>query len=247
MLDFYSSASQRQAPAQPSLRNKFYFLFVKVLPQALAFIVLTAAGATTLRGQESLPLIDIKKVDPTIVVSLRYAGRNNITGRVLYPAGMPALVQPAVAQRLAAAQTTLRRFQYQLKIWDAYRPPTAQMQLWQAVRNSNYVANPNTGAGSLHSWGVAVDATLTDTWNNDVSMPSDFDDITPAAMFRYRGNDATVRSHLRLLQSTLAQAGFYGLRTEWWHFTIEDWQKYLPPEVAKRAAQVSGSTWHGKL
>jgi D-alanyl-D-alanine dipeptidase len=183
----------------------------------VATLIVSMLGA---RGQDSLPLVDIKTVDPTIVVSLRYAGPKNLAGRALYPPGRPALVQPQVAQQLA---------------------------LWEAVHNSNYVADPNSGAGSLHSWGVAVDATLTDTWNNPVSMPSDFDDLTPAAMWRYRGNDAAVRGHLRLLQFIMAQAGFYGLRTEWWHFTIEDWQKYLPPQIAKRATQVLGTSWEGKL
>jgi hypothetical protein len=36
------------------------------------------------------------------------------------------------------------------------------------------------------------------------------------------------------------------LRTEWWHFTIADWQKYLPNQ-ATRTAQVSGTQWQGKL
>jgi zinc D-Ala-D-Ala dipeptidase len=210
-------------------------------------VVSLAVATLSAHGQDSPALIDITKVDPTIVVSLRYATPNNITGRALYPSNMPALVRPEVAQRLAQAQTIFRGCGYRLKIWDAYRPPAVQVQLWQTIKNNDYVADPNSGAGSLHSWGVAIDATLTDTWNNPVSMPSDFDDITPASMFRYRGNDRLVRTHLRLLQSTMAQAGFYGLRTEWWHFTVEDWQKYLPPEMAKRAEQVLGTSWQGKL
>ena len=39
-------------------------------------------------------LINIKTVDPTIMVELRYATTRNITHRVLYPSGMPALVRP---------------------------------------------------------------------------------------------------------------------------------------------------------
>jgi D-alanyl-D-alanine dipeptidase len=210
-------------------------------------IVAMATVAADARGQEPVALVDIKTIDPTIVVALRYASSNNITGRALYPPGTLALVRPEVGQRLAVAQALLRRYQYQLKIWDAYRPPSVQFRLWQAIRNDDYVADPRTGAGSLHSWGIAVDVTLTDTWNNAVTMPSDFDDLTPAAMWRYSGSDPVVRNHLRLLQSTMARAGFYGLRTEWWHFTIEDWQKYLPPEQAKRASQVLGTSWQGKL
>jgi hypothetical protein len=52
------------------------------------------------------------------------------------------------------------RYQYGLKIWDAYRPAAVQAKLWQALHNSDYVANPEIGVGSLHSWGIAVDATL---------------------------------------------------------------------------------------
>jgi D-alanyl-D-alanine dipeptidase len=219
---------------------------MRIFPCAITVITLVASTLFS-RGQGAPTLVDIKSVDPSIVVSLRYASSQNLAGRALYPPGMPALVRAEVAQHLSAAQTMLQRHQFRLKIWDAYRPPGAQLALWQAVPNSDYVADPNAGAGSLHSWGVAVDVTLTDTWNNPVSMPSDFDDLTPAAMWRYRGNDPAVRGHLRLLQFTMAQAGFYGLRTEWWHFTIEDWQKYLPPEMAKRAAQVLGTSWQGKL
>jgi len=212
----------------------------------IAFAVVTTA-IKSVAAQAPLPLVDIKSVDPTILVELRYAGRHNLTGHPLYPPGTPASVRPEVASRLAVAQAFLRRYQYQLKIWDAYRPAEVQVKLWQASHNNDYVANPETGAGSLHSWGVAVDATLIDTWNRPVSMPTDFDTFTAAAMWQYLGSDLAVRSHLHLLQGTMRDAGFYGLRTEWWHFTIADWQKYLPPETAKRAAQVLGTHWQGKL
>jgi zinc D-Ala-D-Ala dipeptidase len=192
------------------------------------------------------PLVDIRSVDPTIVIELRYAGQNNMVGRPLYPRGACALVRPEVASGLAAAQAFLRRYQFGLKIWDAYRPVAVQAKLWQAARNSDYVANPEIGVGSLHSWGVAVDATLVDTWNRPVRMPSDFDDFTPAAMWRYAGHHPDIRAHVHLLQTAMRNAGFWGLRTEWWHFTIADWQKYLP-EQAARTAQVCGTEWQGKL
>jgi D-alanyl-D-alanine dipeptidase len=83
-------------------------------------------------------------------------------------------------------------------------------KLWQASRNSDYVANPEVGVGSLHSWGIAVDATLVDSWNRPVSMPSDFDDLTPAAMWRYTGPSFEVLGHVRLLQWAMHRAGFWG-------------------------------------
>ena len=191
-------------------------------------------------------LVDIQSVDPTIVVELRYAGRNNFLGQPLYPLGTRALARPEVASALVVAQAFLHRYQYGLKIWDAYRPIAVQEKLWHRSHNSDYVANPELGVGSLHSWGVAVDATLVDTWNRPVRMPSDFDDFTPAAMWRYVGPHADVRAHVHLLQVAMRNAGFWGLRTEWWHFTIADWQKYLPNQAA-RTAQVCGTQWQGKL
>jgi D-alanyl-D-alanine dipeptidase len=213
------------------------------------FIIVAAviAAGESAMAQTTIPLIDVRAVDPTIVVELRYAGVNNLCRQALYPPGTPALVRPEMAPRLATAQAFLQRYQYQLKIWDAYRPRSAQLRLWELTRNTDYVADPRGTAGSLHSWGVAVDATLIDLANNSVSMPTDFDDFTPAAMWRYRGIDPSIRAHLRLLQAAMARGGFFGMRTEWWHFVVTDWQKYVPPENSTRTAQSFGTRWQAKL
>ena len=173
-------------------------------------------------------LVDIKRLDPTILVELRYAGTNNIAGRPLYSPDMPALVRASVAQRLIKAQAYLQQSHHGLKIWDAYRPPVAQAQLWQLFRNASFVANPTDGRGSLHTWGVAVDATLVDEKGNELAMPTDFDAFTPAAGIHYKGNAPEVALHLRILQAAMKRAGFYGLRTEWWHFIAYNWKKFGP-------------------
>ena len=205
---------------------------IRFVGLAMVTVALRSAAA-----EPGIPLVDIKSVDPTIIIELRYGGSNNFTGHRLYPLGAPALVRPEVAWRLATAQAFLKRYEYRLKIWDAYRPKSVQVQLWQAAHNNDYIADPGTGAGSLHSWGVAVDATLVDTWNRAVRMPTDFDDFTAAAMYHYRGANPWIRWHVHLLQIAMGHAGFDGLRTEWWHFTIAGWQEYLPREEAERAMQ----------
>ena len=217
-------------------RNKIWTWLFVPLAATLMPINANADGA----------LVDIQSVNPTIVVELRYAGNNNLVKHPLYPQGTRALARPEVVAALTKAQTTLRHYQYGLKIWDAYRPAAVQTKLWQASRNSDYVANPEVGVGSLHSWGIAVDATLVDSWNRPVSMPSDFDDFTPAAMWRYTGPSFEVLGHLRLLQWAMHRAGFWGMRTEWWHFTVSDWKKFLPEE-ARQSAHVEGTQWTGKL
>src|SRR5438105_6949489 len=158
--------------------------------------------------------VNLRTIAPAIRIELRYATSENIAHRPLYPSGMQPIVRAGVARRLITAQAILRRYNRGLKIWDAYRPRDAQAQLWPLAPKHDYVGNPQAGSGSLHSWGVAVDATLVDDWGRPLSMPTDFDDFTPAAMLRYTSNDPIVRTHLYLLQTTMENAGFYGLRTE---------------------------------
>lgn len=206
-----------------------------------------AIGLISLNANAQAILVDVRSVDPTITVELRYASRRNFLRHSLYPRGTHALARPEVASGLAEAQSILRRYQYGLKIWDAYRPVAVQAMLWQASHNDDYVANPDVGAGSLHSWGIAVDATLVDSRTRDVRMPTDFDDFTPASMLPYMGSSHEVRSNLRLLRYAMHKAGFCGLRTEWWHYTILQWQKYVPPEKAKATAQLLKTHSEGEL
>jgi D-alanyl-D-alanine dipeptidase len=200
-------------------------------------LLLIVLLATQVRAQDAAPeLVDIGKMDPTVVIDLRYATDRNLTHRPLYPSQMPALLRPSVAERLVAAQKFLRAQGFGLKIWDAYRPMRAQRLLWQLAPNGSYVADPKSSVGSMHTRGVAVDATLVDKAGREVAMPTDFDSFTPAAMIVYQGDNALVRSNLNLLQRAMARSGFYGLRTEWWHFAAEDWWKYPPIAEALAAA-----------
>ena len=151
---------------------------------------------------------------------------------------MRALVQPSVAKQLVGAQNFLRHYKYGLKIWDAYRPESVQRQLWQVVHDESYVTNPEDGVGSLHTWGVAVDATLVDARGRSVRMPSDFDEFTPAAMLHYHGMDSLIGSrcivqkvarcptsavesvYSRSLGIDWPEAARWGLRTLAFGFTI---------------------------
>src|ERR1700719_4934534 len=123
----------------------------------LFLIAFTATMSILRSGFAANPeLVDIATVDPTIVIDLRYATEQNVTGHALYPRGMRALILPSVAQQLAGAQNYLKPFRYRLKIWDAYRPKEAQELLWKYASKDQYVANPEKGFGSMHSYGVSV-------------------------------------------------------------------------------------------
>ena len=195
------------------------------------------AGVVAGKTTDDTEFVDITSVDRTIIIDLRYAGSNNVAHRSLYPPGAPALVRAGVARRLAVAQKYLREIGYGLKIWDAYRPQSTQEKLWQTTHNRSFVADPREGRGSMHIRGAAVDATLVDSAGRDVPMPTDFDSFTPAALLEYPGNDPAVRANLKLLQKAMAHGGFYGLRTEWWHFCAPDWKRFDPVPELKLVSQ----------
>ena len=201
---------------------------------AIAVVAFVSILAPKLRANPDL--VDIQSVDPSIVVDLRYATTHNVTGRALYFPNARALILPSVAQQLAGAQKYLKQYKFGLKIWDAYRPKEAQVLLWKLAGKDDFVANPESGFGSMHSWGVSVDATLVDDWGSEMKMPTGFDQFTPAAMLRYTGNDPLVKAHLTLLQLAMAHNNFYGLRVEWWHFTTAEWKKYVPYQEGEENA-----------
>lgn len=180
--------------------------------------------------------MDVRRYDPSLVIEMRYATAKNCVGIVVYPPDFPCLTRPDTAVRLRIAQQLLHDWGYRIKIWDAYRPPEAQTVLYRRWAGRGFVANPDQAGGSLHSWGLAVDATLVDLLGRDVSMPSDFDVFTPEASAIYAGNDRKAAFHLHLLQGAMGAAGFSGLRNEWWHFAVKDWTKYKPLDPAGGSA-----------
>ncbi|MDQ6861342.1 MAG: hypothetical protein M3032_09330, partial [Verrucomicrobiota bacterium] len=113
----------------------------------------------------------------------------------------------------------------------------------------DFVGNPNDGIGSLHTWGVAVDATMVDSNGHDLAMPTDFDAFTPAAMLKYTGKDPIVAMHLHTLQRAMAHADFFGMRTEWWHFVSRGWTSARPINdvqlMAQEVAQPAVVEQHG--
>ncbi len=173
-------------------------------------------------------LVDIAKYDRTIKIEQRYATSRNCMGAPVYAADFPCLTRPEAAVRLHMVQQMLHGWGYRLKIWDAYRPQSVQNVLWQRWAKQGFVANPDEGPGSLHTWGLAVDATMVDLLGRDVSMPSGFDVFNTEASAIYLGQDGKAAFHLHLLQAAMGAAGFEGLASEWWHFVVKDWRERKP-------------------
>jgi D-alanyl-D-alanine dipeptidase len=176
------------------------------------------------------PMVNLARGCPAIRIGLRYASERNLTGKPIYPPNALCFVRQSVALRLQRAQDELHAKGFGLKIWDAYRPDWAQKILWQAVPNPDFLQPPGQ-APSMHTHGVAVDVTLVTLDGRELQMPSDFDDFTPAAGMFYKGGDAVIARHLRILQTAMGHAGFLGMHTEWWHFVARDFENSKPVDL----------------
>ena len=182
------------------------------------------------------PLINLTDEIPTLKIDLRYARRDNVSRQRLYQDSMPAMLDAPTTKKLAKAQSTLLDQGYGLKVWDAYRPPTAHLRLWKLSGRSGYVADPRWG-WSKHCSGRAVDVTLVDQkTGEELSMPSKFDDFTEKAASAYTGPSEEIAERVKILRGAMLGAGFVGIDMEWWHFeNSERFRDNLPPVYADEA------------
>ncbi len=167
-------------------------------------------------------LVVLTDLDESIVVDLRYATADNFTGQVIYPAAV-AVLKRETAEKLVRANQIFQEHGYTIKVWDAYRPLSAQAILWQAFPDSRYVIKPEdpppvSGFRARHNNGMSVDLTLVDRFGNELEMPSAFDDFSEKAWPDSPDMSAAARQNLDLLRSVMESVGFAGVTTEWWHY-----------------------------
>lgn len=164
-----------------------------------------------------MDFVDVTLYIPDVYVELRYAQENNFTGERIYNF-RDAYVRYGTVQKLQNVCRELAQQGLYLKIWDAFRPTSAQFKLWSIYPDPNYVADPNRGF-SAHSRGNTVDVTLVDASGNELEMPTEFDDFTEAANRDYSKCSEEARKNAELLESVMEKHGFQGYWGEWWHFT----------------------------
>lgn len=184
---------------------------------------------------ESLPgHADFRRLDSIadIAVELRYATPDNFVGRDLYSPNDCAWLHRDAAEALETVVAWLHRERPDLRVLvlDALRPQRVQEQLWAALEGTElvmYLANP--ARGSIHSFGMALDLTLTDREGRELDMGTPFDDLTELSHPKYeermlaegRLNPQQVANRA-LLRAAMEAGGFHGISTEWWHFDCGD-------------------------
>lgn len=170
-------------------------------------------------------LVDVKSFIPTIQVDLKYATTDNFTGEIVYDFHH-CLLRKEAALKLRDVQAELQTRDLGLKIWDGFRPMSAQWKFWELIPDERYVSDPRKGG--RHTRGTAVDVTLITKDGQELLMPSDFDDFSEKAHQDYKGANNEAIKNRELLKKTMERHGFVGLPTEWWHFDLVGWQNFPP-------------------
>ena len=167
---------------------------------------------------------NIQHLDSEIIVDLRYATTNNFTHQVIYDF-TTAIVRTGTAHKLAKASALVKQQGYRLKVWDAYRPVSAQRRLFEVYPDPEFVAQPNPNFS--HQKGVTLDLTLANPDGSELTMPTAFDDFTAAA-HRDAPRTTLQEQNYQLLDSAMTAAGFVGYVNEWWDYRDSDMDDYHP-------------------
>ena len=172
-------------------------------------------------------LLDVSKYEG-LVVELRYADSDNFLGMPVYGDFKQCLLRRIAAEKLAVALGALKKQRpgWKLVAFDCWRPQDAQEKMWAQVVGTpkqKYVADPKRG--SLHNFGLAVDAGLRDTQGKMLDMGTSFDHfgpeshVTDEALLLKKG--LLTQTHIdnrHILRDIMQGAGFLQLPHEWWHY-----------------------------
>lgn len=169
-------------------------------------------------------LVEISKAIPGIKLDIKYATKDNFMRRVMYSQAR-AFTRAPVVEALKQVQAELKQQGLGLKIYDAYRPYAVTVAFFKMTPDTNFVANPKLG--SKHNRGCAIDLSIIDLkTGKELDMPTPFDSFSRKAASAYTDLPADQIKNRELLKAVMLAHGFTALKTEWWHFDFNGWQKY---------------------
>lgn len=154
---------------------------------------------------------------PVVYQELMYATQENFTGQVIYDF-QDAYLRYGTVKKLAGVCRDLAEMGLYIKIWDGFRPVSAQFALWEVCPDPTYVADPNVGFSS-HSRGNTLDVTLVDENGVELEMPTGFDDFSAKADRDYSDCTAAAANNADILEILMEKHGFTGYAGEWWHYS----------------------------
>ena len=142
---------------------------------------------------------------------------------------------------------------YNFVIYEAYRPLSSQIALWNEVvakeKNNHpekdinsedfialcnkFVANPYR-QGSGHQSGAAIDVSLVDDKGKEYDMGGTVRGFDNTAEFDCPNISKEARNNREILKKALEEVGFVNYPSEWWHYSFGDrlWAKLTGSKIA---------------
>ncbi len=209
--------------------------FIIILCLLLSFSL--SATAETISTDKS-DFAEISSVIDDAVYDIRYYSSNNFTGNKIngYKAPRAFLTKKALSA-LAKAATDLRIQGYRLLIWDAYRPQKAvdhfvhwinnpndqgDKSFYPDLEKSDLLAGNYIMAKSGHTRGSTVDLTIIKKDGGFVDMGGTFDLFSEISHPDYQNITDEQKHNRQILHNAMIKAGFKGIDSEWWHFTLNN-------------------------
>ena len=211
---------------------KKVFLIVLIL---LAFIQTTTASTIS---YDKSDFRTVYSVIDDASYDMRYYSPNNFTGNRIngYNAPIAYMTKEGV-NALAIAANDLRNKGYRLLIWDTYRPQkavdnfvvwinnpndTGDKDFYPDLQKSDLVKGGYIATKSSHTRGSTVDLTLIKKDGSFVDMGGTFDLFSEISHPDYKKLTREQKKNRKILRDAMLKAGFEGIDSEWWHFTLKN-------------------------
>lgn len=165
-------------------------------------------------------LVKISDIIPTATINLKYAQSDNFFKKPVYSKEI-AFLNVKACESLKKVQDEMLKDGYRLVIWDAYRPYSVTVLMWNIVKDARYAAPPEKG--SRHNRGMAVDVSFEKINGEQVEMPTKFDECKRESSPLFNGISKQARANRDYLIHKMSKYGFKVLNSEWWHFDYKEY------------------------
>ena len=232
------------------MRKRTYKRYAAIIALVLLPVLAALLPVSRVYSGQAV-LVDIRDIDPTVLVHAAYSTSDNFTSERLYDSNY-CLLRPQVAQAVAAANREFRAMGYRIKAFDCYRPRHISLRMWAIGERHNAYChslgkrckknNCETRQAdcaweplsdylskrSKHNLGAAVDMTLTH-FLYDIDMGTEFDSFELAAHTSNAAGPAL--QNRMLMKQVMNRNGFTNYVYEWWHYEHQTHTSYEPLDV----------------
>ena len=200
-----------------------------------SFMQITVASQISYDKSDFAPVYTV--IDDA-AYDIRYYSAKNFTGDRIngYKAPIAYMTKESL-KALSVAANDLRKQGYRLLIWDTYRPQKAvdnfvkwinspenigDKTFYPTLKKSDLLKGQYIMEKSGHTRGSTVDLTIIKKDGSFVDMGGTFDLFSEISHPDYKKITKIQKKNRKILHDAMIKAGFNGIDSEWWHFTLKN-------------------------